>query len=565
MTTALQTESAFDVVVIGGGVNGTGVARDAAMRGLKVMLIEKRDFACGSSGANTGMIHGGLRYMLEDPGVTKLACIDSGYIQRIAPHLLFRIPFIYPLEWRKGRSDRSLGEYAYNYGREVFFGAYDRYQPFKNGKSHTKLSKAEALALEPGLSPRMHGALTIDEYGIDPFRVCALNVKSAEKHGALARTYAQVVDFTRGPGGEVTGVRVQDLHTRAIDEISARIVLNAGGPWASRIAKLAGVEVKMRPGKGVHITLDRRLSNYGIFADAVDGRQLFAIPHESSTIIGTTDDDYYGDPDDIPITQDDIEYLLQGLERSFPKIREARVLRAWAGVRNTAYEWGPFEDDLSREHLLLDHEKDGAANFYSFVGGKLASFRAQAQDVTNTLCAKLGRGDRCRTHEVPLPGGESTPDAVELAMAFEAPSYSVQRMVYRYGADAVKILELTKDDPSLAAPVCPCEGTTGAEIVHSIRKEHAEHLVDLRRRCRLAMGSCQGARCILPAANLLARERGLTPSQTQGEMLSLLSERWKGNRAVASGSGLAQAELTMGTFFTVGHLPADAPIEPARR
>ncbi len=559
---ALQTSDSFDLIVIGGGVNGTGVARDAAMRGLKVMLLEKRDLACGSSGANTGMIHGGLRYMLEDTAVTKLACIDSGYIQRIAPHLLFRIPFLYPLEWHHGR---SFGERVYDYAREVFFEAYDNYQPYKNGKGYTRLTRSEALEMEPGLTPRLHGALTMDEYGIDPFRLCALNARSAELHGAVVRNYSQVVEFTRGEGGVVTGVRVNDLHERRIDEIHAKLVLNAGGPWASRIAKLAGIEVKMRPGKGVHVTLDRRLSNYGIFADGVDGRQLFAIPHESSTIIGTTDDDYYGDPDDIPIYQDDIEYLLQGLETSLPKIREARILRAWAGVRNTAYEWGPIEDDLSREHLLIDHAKDGAANLYSFVGGKLASFRAQSQEVTDALCAKLGRGDRCRTHEVALPGGESIPDVEGLARDFEAPAYSIQRMTYRYGAEAVKILELTKDDPSLAAPICRCEGTTGAELVHSIRNEHAVHLVDLRRRCRLGMGSCQGARCILPAAALLARERDLTPSETQGEMLSLLSERWKGNRAVASGEGFAQAELTMGTFFTVGQLPADAPTGPAKR
>jgi glycerol-3-phosphate dehydrogenase len=564
-STAQHAPDGFDLIIIGGGVNGTGVARDAAMRGLRVMLLEKRDFACGSSGANSGMIHGGFRYMLEDTEVTRLSSIDSGYIQRIAPHLLFRVAFIYPISWRHGRPERKLGQRIYDYATEVFFSAYDKYQPFKGGKGYTRLSAEEALSIEPGLSTHMHGALTMDEYGIDPFRVCALNVRSAAAYGAVIRNYAQVVDFVRGPGGDVLGVRFRDLHSGVVDEVRAKLVFNAGGPWAPRVAKLAGLEVKMRPGKGVHLTLDRRLSNFGVITNGIDGRQFFMIPHESSTIIGTTDDDYYGDPDDIPITQDEIEYLLQGIEHVFPKVREARVLRAWAGVRNTAYEWGTTEDDLSREHIVIDHARDGAANLLTFVGGKLASFRAQAQDVTDQICARLGRGGPCRTHIEPLPGGESTPDAGDLARAFDAPAYSVARMVYRYGAEAAKILELTKEDPTLAAPVCPCEGTTGAELVFSIRTERAEHLVDLRRRCRLGMGSCQGARCIQPAAALLAREKKLSARETQGEMLSFLSERWRGNRAVASGTGLAQAELTMGTFFTVGHLPADAPIGPARR
>lgn len=558
-------DETFDVIVIGGGVNGTGTARDAAMRGLKVLLVERRDFAAGSSGANTGMIHGGLRYMLHDRKVTKLSCIDSGYIQKIAPHLLFRIPFLYPFRWKQAGGRQSLGQRMYNYGVEVFFGAYDRYQPYKNGRSHTRLSAAEALDLEPGLISEIHGAVTMDEYGIDPFRLCALNARDAARHGAVVCNYTEVVGFLRGEGGEVLGVRLRDLHTGRVEEVRSRLVFNASGPWAGRLAKLAGLKVRLRPGKGVHLTLDRRLSNYAIVSTAADGRQIFVLPHESTSIVGTTDDDYYGDPDDIPITQDEVAYLLQGVARVFPRVREARILRAWAGVRNTAYAWGKYEDDLSREHAVIDHGLEGAANLFTLVGGKLASYRAQAEDAVNRICARLGRHDRCRTAEVPLPGGDSTPDPSELAQEFRAPSYSVARAVYRYGSEAAKVLALTREEPALAAPVCPCEGTLGAELVYSVRHEQARHLVDLRRRCRLAMGPCQGSRCIAPAAALLARELRLSPDETRGEMLSLLGERWKGQRPVATGQGLAQAELTRGTYVQSGALPADAPIGPARR
>src|SRR5207245_275941 len=202
---------------------------------------------------------GGIRYLMSDPQVTRLACLDSGYIQRIAPHLLFRIPFLYPvLLARPG--EPTLVDRAFLYGAECYFEAYDRYQPLKNGKAHTRL-------------------------------------------------------------------------TGRLEEVRARCVFNAGGPWAPKIAALAGVEVKIRPGKGVHVTLDRRLSNYGIICKAVDGRDVFVMPHEDSSIVGTTDDDFYGDPDDLYVTSDEVEYLLQAVEHTFPAVRQARVLRAWAGVR----------------------------------------------------------------------------------------------------------------------------------------------------------------------------------------------------------------------------------------
>ncbi len=546
------------MVVIGGGVNGTGLARDAAMRGLSVVLVEKRDFAAGSSGANSGMIHGGLRYLLFDRTVAYASSLDSGYIQRIAPHLLFRIPFLFPLAWRNKEGRRNVGQHIYDYLTGVYVGAYDPYARLKNGKRHNHLTPREALEIEPGLSPELHGALTFDDYGIDPFRLCALNARSAAAHGARLSTYTQVTSFLRGEGGRVEGVKLEDLHTGGTREVRAKVVVNAAGPWAPRVAALAGVKLKLRPGKGVHLTLDRRLSNYAIACYAIDGRQVFVMPHESTTIIGTTDDDYYGDPDDIPITRDEISYLLEGVARAFPKVREARVLRAWAGVRNTMYKWGVNEDALSREHLFIDHARDGADGLYSLVGGKLASFRLQAEEATDVLVRRLGRRERCRTHEVPLPGGERLCDSDALAASSGLPPYSVARLAYRHGAEAEKIVAIARDEPALAAPVCACEGTIGAELVFSIREEHARHLVDLRRRCRLAMGPCQGTRCIAAAAAILARERRLNAEETHAEIRSLLDERWKGNRIVGTGDGLAQAELSRGSFFTTGRLPAGA-------
>jgi glycerol-3-phosphate dehydrogenase len=548
----------FDVIVIGGGVNGTGIARDCAMRGLSTLLVEKRDFAAGSSGANSGMIHGGIRYLEHDPAVTRLSCLDSGYIQRIAPHLLFRIPFIYPVKNR----GRGLMERAFLYGAEVYFEAYDRYQPLKRGKEHTRLAPQEVYELEPGAIREINGAVTMDEWGIDPFRLCALNARSAAMHGATVLNRTEVVRFLRGDGGAVVGIEARDLRGGGRTEYRAGVVFNAGGPWAPRIAQLAGVTVRIRPGKGVHLTLDRRLSNYGVITDAVDGRQIFVMPHENNTIIGTTDDDYYGDPDDLQVNEDEVAYLIEGAASAFPSVRESRVLRAWAGVRPTLYAYGKTEDALSREHEIYDHAGDGAPGFLTMVGGKLATYRIMAEEATDLIARKLGRAVReCRTHLEALPGGASQAHPVELSRAHDVPAYAAARLAYRQGGDAEAVLKLADEDPALRAEVCPCEGVLGAELVYALRNEMAAGLCDLRRRCRLAMGPCQGTRCLAPAAAILAAERRLSPEETRGELLELMAERWKGERPVLTGDGLAQAELKMHTYFGLGNLDV-APAPP---
>src|SRR5438477_1487100 len=188
------------------------------MRGLSTMLVEKKDFAAGSSGANSGMIHGGARYLLFDAKVTKLSCLDSGYIQRIAPHLLFRIPFLIPV-MPSGRGETF--DRAYLYGVECYMEEYDRYQPLKNGKPHTRLSDAELHELEPGIAPGTMGAVTMDEYGIDPFRLCTLNARSAADHGAEIRNHAQVTRLLR-EGASVVGAEVKDLRTGAAEEVHTR-------------------------------------------------------------------------------------------------------------------------------------------------------------------------------------------------------------------------------------------------------------------------------------------------------------------------------------------------------
>ena len=548
---ALADSPRYDVIVIGGGITGTGTARDCAMRGLKTLLVEKKDFSGGTTGTCMGMIHGGLRYLLYDVETTRISCTDSGYIQRIAPHLLFRIPFIAVV-----RKDSSFPLDLY----ETYFEAYDKFVPLKKGKPHTRLSRDEALALEPGLSPDITGAVTTDEWGINPFRVCAANALSAAEHGADVRNHTAVTSFLKDERGNVTGVDIEDLLTGERERVAARVTVICAGPWTPAVAAMAGVEIRMRPTKGINLFFDRRLTNYAIVAEAIDGRQVTIMPYENSTMLGCTDDDYYGDLDNVSATNDEVEYLLQAVERVFPSVRQARMIRAMAGVRPTLYTWKPYEDDLSREYEIYDHkERDNVDGLVSVAGGKLAMFRLMSEHTTDAVCRKLGTDAACHTHEKPLPGGEAEVDEDAVAAEYNVPLYVVRRLAFRHGARCTHVLDMIRENPEQGAMVCRCEPVTEAEIRYAIRNEWARTLDDLRRRTRLGTGPCQGARCNHGAAAILADELGLAPAAALRESAAFLQRRWKGKHPVLRGDHIAQEELNQAIYYTVGNYDEVAP------
>ncbi len=542
----------YDVIVVGGGVNGCGIARDAAMRGLKAILIEKNDFGSGTTGASSQMIHGGARYLLSSLKTTRLSSIDSGYIQKIAPHLLFRIPFIFPV--LKKPTGSSWTRQVYLSLLEVFFQAYDKYSALKNGKPHTRLSRDEALAIEPDLSEDLLGAVTFDEWGIDSFRLCVNNALSAAQHGCEIRNHTEVTEVLQ-EGGEVVGVKVLDTLQNTRQEIRAKLVVNAAGPWAPRLAAMADCELKLRPAKGVHVTFDRRLSNFAILAKAIDGRSIFMMPYQNVTVVGTTDDDYFGDPDAIPILEDEVAYLLEGIEQVFPRIRQARMIRAWAGIRPTLYRRGPYEDDLSRDYKIFDHEfEDRRPGILSIAGGKLASYRLMAEDMVDVVCKKLGVAAPCRTHLVPLPGGERKVDPAELSRQFPISLFAANRLVYRYGSRAYEVLEPLRREVSKASVICQCDPVMECELRHAVRAEWARTLDDLRRRSRFSVGPCQGTRCIMMGAQVLAEELGWNPSTLYRNVNQFLENRWGEKVPILKGDSIQQEELCASTYYNVGNL-----------
>jgi glycerol-3-phosphate dehydrogenase len=537
-----RRDADVDVAIVGGGVNGTGLARDLSLRGLRVALFEKNDLAFGASGNSSGMIHGGVRYLSREPKVTESSCRDSGYIQRIAPHLLFRIPFLMPVDAGNARK-RVMFTLM-----DAFFRAYDDYQPLKRGKPHTRLDADELRQLEPGLVGDFFGAVTFDEWGIDGARLCTLNALDAIEHGADVRVHSQVVELVSrsrdGGARTIEGVRHRDLRTGAIGTTTARVVVNASGAWGPINAAIAGVPLRVRPGKGIHVVFDRRLCNYAIAVNAIDGRQVFLEPWENMSVLGTTDDDYYGDLDDVRPTSDEVRYLVQAIARVFPAIRRARAIGVYTGVRPTLYAYGPHEDALSREHEIVDHRdaaRGGLDGLYSMIGGKLASYRVFAEEMADVVAARLGNTTRCTTHEAPLPGGDQVPDARVIADRSALAPIAARRLVYRHGSRVERVAERIARRPEEARVVCACEPVLEAEVRHVVREELASTVDDVSRRTRLGLGACGGMRCALRCGQIVAQETGATQAEGTQQALRFLA-RQRAYRAPALGPDQARQE-----------------------
>jgi glycerol-3-phosphate dehydrogenase len=525
--------SRLDVIVIGGGVNGCGTFRDLALRGRRVMLLEKDDFGAGTSGASSGMIHGGLRYMLSDPQLVHDTCVDSGRIHGIARHLTFRIPFIVPVAGKGMRSRLLLS------GMDWAFEAYDRFAPMKGGRPHARLTVEEALRLEPGLSPDISGAVTFDEWGIDVFRLCIANVISGEEAGGKALNHARVegIEHVQGSEREESFFRVRTRHLlgNIVDTYEARCVVNAAGPWGPSVASLAGAGYRLRPSRGVHVVFDRRISNYAVASRAVDDRTVYLEPWQNLTIAGCTDDDYYGDPDDAPVTHDDVSYLVEGIRTVFPSVVRHRAISTWVGVRPTLHDYGPVEEDLSRAHRILDHAQDGLPGLLSIAGGKLAAYRAMSEEAADAAERFLGRLTPSTTATAPLPGAREELDPTSCSSHYGVDRTVIARLVFRHGSRSRDILASMQREPFRRALVCRCEPVTDAEIRYACRHEKALTLEDVMHRTRMGTGPCGGLGCAMRAASILAEELDRDPGQAIAEARAFLEARYRARRPALRG------------------------------
>jgi glycerol-3-phosphate dehydrogenase len=520
--------------VIGGGVTGAGVARDLSLRGLSVLLLEKGDWGAGTSGSSTWMIHGGPRYLEFDWDTTRRSCEDAGHIVTIARHMVYRVAFIVPIL----HHDRNNIERM-----ETAMEVYDRFQPLKKAHPHVRLSADEARQAEPGLTTELVGAVTLEEWGVDPHRLVYANVQDAVAHGARALNHTRVIDLLRDEG-KVIGVRYRSPDG-TLTEARAKVVVNAAGPWVPEICRMVGTQVDLRPAKGIHIVYPHRISNFGLSAETVDGRDVLMVSHGGFTLLGTTDDDFYGDLDAVDVHEDEVDYLLQAFERVFPAIRNYRPVRTTAGVRPTLFKWRRYEDELSRRYQVIDHAHDGADGFVTIAGGKLSMYRLMAEETSDAVCRKLGHQAPCTTSKVPLPGSESELEpAAELAQRYGISTLAAIKLQSRHGSRADGVLDKTH----MGRVVCRCEPLTESELAHAARHEQVRSLADAFRRVGLAAGPCAGAACVMRAAEVIGRQLGWSASQRFAAVREFVQGAWLGRAPVLGNSGWAQEELAQGAL-----------------
>ena len=481
----LATEP-FDVLIIGGGINGAGIARDSALRGLRTALVERDDFGSGTSSRSSRLVHGGVRYL--EHGHLHLVFESSRErrtLLRIAPHLVRPLRFTWPV-YRGARVPR------WKLGAGLLM--YDALAVFRNVRNHRSLEPREVLAQEPALRrDDLLGGAEYYDAATDDARLTLANVIAAAETGAVVVNHAPVVELTR-ENGRVTGAVVRDEVSGERIRVSAAIVVNATGPWTDATRALEGGQTPsaVRATKGVHIAVSReRLATHAALTmlSPVDGRVMFALPSTATTIIGTTDTPTDERPDEVRASREDIDYLLATANLFFPaaKLTGDDVIAAWAGIRPlVASGFTKDPASASREHRI----DRSASGMISVSGGKLTTYRAMAAEVVTHVENALGRPrTKPRTDRVPLPGGDiaSVDEALRAAELAVGDAIIARRLVEAHGSRWRNVSVLTSQEPALARRIVRELPYLLAEVVYAVESELAVTLADvLVRRLRIA-------------------------------------------------------------------------------
>jgi len=484
---ARLAKETFDLLIVGGGITGAAIARDAVLRGLSVALIEKGDFAFGTSSRSSKLVHGGLRYLKgRHVRLVRESLRERGVLLKIAPHLVEPAPFFLPVYagGRDGRLKLRLGLTAYDL-LAGFGGDIGR---------HTVLSREQILEAEPLLHPEgLQGGFRYFDCVVNDARLTLATVRSATEDGALALNYVEAMGVQRD-GDRVVGVTFREKLGGKEGTARAGVVVNATGPWSDRLREMAGVKRMLSPTKGVHLVLSRsRLGLSSIVVIPRADRILFAVPCGDSVYVGTTDTFYDGDPGSVAVDAADAAYVLDAVNALFPSVRATApdIVAGWAGVRPlVAAEGAPLPSDVSR-----DFEIDlGPEGLYSIAGGKLTTCRAMAEALVNRVIEKEGprlgwQTKPCRTAETPVFGGNidgfdryALSAASALAGGWNVPLEAAQRLVKTYGTEHVRLLGVARRDATLLQPLAEGCPVLRVEAVYAAEQEMALTLQDFMER-----------------------------------------------------------------------------------
>lgn len=508
------TDEPFDVLVVGGGITGAGCALDAASRGLRTALVERQDFASGTSSKSSKLVHGGIRYLQQrEFGLVYEGLAERQLALRNAPHLVRVLPFLIPILSKDGLIDRRV---ARALGAAMWM--YDLTGGLRIHKAHQRVSKDQALTLMPTLrEDNVASAYLYYDAQTDDARLTLCLARTAAAHGAAVANAVRVVALTKGSDGKVTGARVA-ADDREF-EIRARTIVNATGVWSDGVRALdEGTHpASIRPAKGIHIAVPwSKVRNEiaAIVPVPKDRRSVFVVPWGDFTYVGTTDTDYDGPIDDPQCTPADVEYLLTALNRAITDpVSTADVTGTWAGLRPLlASASNERTADLSRRHGV----RVSTSGVVTVTGGKLTTYRRMASDTIDQVGRLLGRRIRARTKHLLLLGADgfqAPPATAEAASLHE-------HLAGRYGTEAEDVLALIREDPTWREPLVPGLPYVRAEAIHAARHEMAGSLDDvLSRRTRSRLLARDASRAAADdVARLIAPELGWDAARTRHEV-----------------------------------------------
>jgi len=519
----------FDVILIGGGINGAGIARDAALRGFRVALFEQADYGFGTSSRSSKLIHGGVRYLEQGhlPLVFE-ASQERQTLLRIAPHLVRPLPFLFPV-YRGAR----WGIFFLDAGMWL----YDLLSLSRNIRRHRMLGREETLRLEPDLLPDgLIGAALFYDGQMDDARLCLANILEARERGAAVRNYTAVTGLVKDGNDRVAGVRVRDRLSRREETVMGSVVVNAAGPWVDEVGRMEAPEAhpKLRKTRGSHLIVPSLTRGHAlVIRSAKDNRVLFVIPWEGMSLVGTTDIDFNGDPGDVHCPPDDFDYLLNEARRFFPKrnIGPGEVIATFAGVRPLIQSGEAKASEVSREEKI----DESPSGLISITGGKFTTYRKIAETVVDKIRKRLPEFPvgPCATRSRPLWGGdtgdleayinERTP---ELARRHSLEPDQVRHLVMTHGTRHAHVLDLLRENRALGERLHPSLPHLKAEVVYAVRQESAVMLADvLRRRTTIALGPLRADKRLLEnAIALMASELDWPKDEAERQKTEYLAE-----------------------------------------
>lgn len=440
----------FDLLIIGGGITGAGIALDAASRGLKVILLEKGDFASGTSGKSTKLIHGGLRYLKQlEFGVVREVGRERSILKKNAPHLVYPENMLLPIY-----PNGSLGKYTLRAALTI----YEALAGVERGERFEMLTPGKALEKEPLLNAQnLIGAAVYKEYRSDDSRLCISVLKTAVEKGALVFNYVKVKDFIK-ENGQIKGVNACDEISALNLNFYAKVIVNAAGPWVDELRMQAGAmnEKHLMLTRGIHLAFDagRFPLSTSVYFDVGDGRMIFAIPRERKVYVGTTDINYESTPDEPGFSTSERDYLIEAVNNHFKGIQlnAADIESAWSGLRPLIAQKGKSPSEVSRKDELFLH----ANGLISIAGGKLTGYRRMAEKVMKEVYRRLRAqgvmvNSKCLTEQITLSGGafSGTAEVDEFAgiqwgeaRQIGADKKTILQWVQRYGKNTEKVVEL---------------------------------------------------------------------------------------------------------------------------